>query len=480
MEAHRRVKGAFDPEGRLNPGNLVDPAPIDEDWRVEPGVEPPDHDTYFDWSADGGLLRAAEKCNGAGTCRRRAEAGGTMCPSYRATLDEEDTTRGRANVLRQLLRDAEPDEAFTSDDVERALDLCLSCKACKTECPASVDMARLKAEYTQQRYDREGAPWSAWFFAHYRTAARLASVAPTLANFVLTFALTRWLIDRLGSLDPDRELPEFASERFTRQFRRRETPDDAHERPVVWLYVDPFTEFNDPEVGMAAVRVLEAGGYRVERFPVDDDGRTFLSKGFVDRAKKLADRNLERVGPLLEEHPERSVVGVEPSALLTFRDELPDLASPERRGAAEELADRALLFEEFVERACLEGGFGAPWPEDAGGRVELHGHCHQEALAGTEATERVLSIAGYEVDVIDSGCCGMAGSFGYEADHADVSREIGELTLFPAVRDMDEETRLAAPGFSCRHQIDDETDRSAAHPAVLLDEALERGTGNRE
>ena len=471
VEIFRRVKGAFDPEGLFNPGKIVDPAAMRDDWRMTPGEEIPEVDTYFDWSADQGFLPSVEKCNGAGVCRKKAEEGGTMCPSYMATLDEKDTTRGRANVFRQLLRGEEPEAAFTSEPVREAMDLCLSCKGCKTECPAGVDMARMKAEFTQQYYDRTGgAKGASTFFADFPQKAKLAAIWPWFANFMATFVLTRWVMNQLYDLAPERPLPRFASQTFSDWFDAHAGPDQAPEG-TVWLFVDPFTEYNDPEVARAAVRLLEAGGYRVERLPITDDGRTLLSKGFVRRAEALSNDNLRGIADELQAHPDRPIVGLEPSALLTFRDETPDLVDDDLRETAEELAGRSYLIEEFVDEAIEGDAWRADWSAD-GQSVRLHGHCHQKAIVGTEPTERVLEAAGYTVETIPSGCCGMAGSFGYEADHYDVSMEIGELVLFPAVRETDEETLIAAPGTSCRHQIADGTDRTADHPAVLLAQAL--------
>ncbi|MFB6351771.1 MAG: FAD-binding and (Fe-S)-binding domain-containing protein, partial [Bradymonadaceae bacterium] len=475
VDIFRRVKGAFDPNGVMNPDKIVDPEPLVDDWRVTPGQETPQFDTYMDWSEDGGLLRSVEKCNGAGVCRKHAEAGGTMCPSYMATRDEEDTTRGRANVFRQVLYEADPRGSFADEDLRKTLDLCLSCKGCKNECPANVDMARMKAEFTQHWYDENGVPRSAKVFGNYRRYAKLAAIWPGLANFLASFALTRWLMDAYLGTAPERSLPEFAGRQFSTWFDRRDGLSAEEAKETVWLFVDPFTEFNEPEIGQSAIRVLEEAGFHVELLPIDDDGRTHLSKGLVERAGEITDENLETLEPLFEEYPDRDIVGLEPSALLTFRDETPDLADPERRPIAEQLADRAYLFEEFVEQKSLDGEFAAGWTDVEPGAVTLHGHCHQKAIVGIEPTKAALQIAGYEVKPVDSGCCGMAGSFGYEADHYEVSMQIGEQRLFPAVRETGDEAWVAAPGTSCRHQIKDGTDREALHPAQLLEKALADG-----
>ena len=466
VELHRRVKQAFDPQYIMNPRKIVDPEPIDADLRFEPGAEVPQVETLFDWTSDLGLVRATEKCNGAGACRKPAEAGGTMCPSYMATLDERDTTRGRANVFRQLLLEG-PDTAMSSHVLYEAMDLCLSCKGCKRECPANVDLARLKAEFTQHYWDEHGTPLSALLFGHYAQLSRLAMVSPALANFVMTFGLTRWLMGVMMGLAPQRNLPAFAPRSFRSWFAGHPAP--THDR-AVWLYVDPFTEYTEPELGQAAVEVLEACGFGVELFPVEDDGRTLLSKGLVRSAKKLVNRTLRGLGDVLRAHPERAVIGIEPSALLTFLDEWPDLAAPEHRATAEDLAGRAMMLDDFLATQLAENAIDVAWR--GAGTVLLHGHCHQKALVGTSGTEAVLRAAGYDVTTLATGCCGMAGSFGYERKHYDVSQQIGELVLFPALREADDEVLVCAPGTSCRHQIADGVQRKARHPVLFLRDAL--------
>jgi FAD/FMN-containing dehydrogenase/Fe-S oxidoreductase len=474
MGMHARIKEAFDPQGIFNPGKIVDPEAIDADWRVTPGESAPEFDTAFDWSDDQGFLRSVEKCNGAGVCRQHEGEGRTMCPSYMATREEKDSTRGRANVLRQLLRGDQPGAAFESEAIEEAMDLCLSCKACKTECPASVDMARMKAEVANRRHQKTGGPSrSAALFGRFAQRARLASYVAWLVNLAASFFLVRWIIDAWYGLASQRELPQFRFDTFSRKWRRHVEQRGEHQgrHGTVWLYVDPFTEYTEPEVGMDAVRVLEAAGWTVEPFMVEDDGRTHISKGLLDEARELSNANMQQIADALREHPDRRVVGLEPSALLTFRDETLDLVDDQWREVAKSLADRARLFEEFVMEAAGQGAFDAEWARQPGS-VELHGHCHQKALVGNEPTERALKYAGFEVETIPSGCCGMAGSFGYEADHYDVSMAIGELVLFPAVRDAGEDQQICAPGTSCRDQIAHGTDAEAHHPATLLRRAL--------
>lgn len=466
---HRRVKEAFDPNYVFNPGVIIDPDPMDSNFRVPAGEEPPDvEQTHFDWSADRGLLRSVEKCNGAGVCRKRAEAGGTMCPSYMVTLEEKDSTRGRANVFRGLLLEG-PKQAMESEILKDALDLCLSCKGCKSECPANVDMARMKAEFMQHYHDRHGTPLSAWFFGNYAKLSKLASIFPGLSNFLMRFGPTRWIANKALGLAPERKLPAY-QKRFS---KRRSLPEPAAQtRETVWLYVDPFTEFTEPELAEDAIRVLRALGFGVEILPIEDDGRTYLSKGLVRDAAKLTESNLRKLEPLLQSHPERAVLGIEPSALLTFRDEALDLVDGELKKVARDLAKRAKLFDEFLADHLGELDLGS---FDTSSRpLVLHGHCHQKAMVGTVPTRDLLNAFGYEVTVLQTGCCGMAGSFGYEANHYDLSMAVGELVLFPSLRELDTETVIAAPGTSCRHQIADGVSRKAQHPISLLASRLSK------
>jgi FAD/FMN-containing dehydrogenase/Fe-S oxidoreductase len=469
MALHRELKRAFDPQGIFNPGKIVDAEPIGQDLRFEPGRATPEPLTFFDWSADGGLVRAAEKCNGAGACRKRAEAGGTMCPSYMVTLDEKDSTRGRANVLRSLLlEDDSGRAALTSAEVHEAMDLCLSCKGCKSECPANVDMARIKAEFLQHYHDAHGTPLAARAFGHYGALARLGALLPALANFMFTFALTRWIIKSLLGVADKRELPPFAPAPFAVLWRRRASRAPEGAKPI-WLYVDPFTAYTEPDIAIAAADVLEAAGFVVKILPVKDDGRTQLSKGLVRAASKLATRNVKAIAPLLRAD-DAMIVGLEPSALLTFRDEQPDLVEPSLQADARLIAARSVLLEEFI--VAHKPAFEAALVREERGEVLLHGHCHQKALVGMGPTVEALGLAGYKARVLATGCCGMAGSFGYEAKHYELSMKVGELVLFPALRAAAPDALIAAPGTSCRHQIHHGAQRTAQHPAILLARAL--------
>jgi FAD/FMN-containing dehydrogenase/Fe-S oxidoreductase len=470
MELHREVKEAFDPRGIFNPGKIIDSPDMGSDLRVNPGEPEPDYETSFDWSDDGGFIQAIEKCNGAGVCRQRADAGGTMCPSYHATADEKDTTRGRANVFRQVFVGEKNPTAFEDEDLKEALDLCLSCKACKSECPANVDMAKLKAEFLQHYHEEKGDSISSRIFAEFPRISRFASLLPGLVNFLMSLSLVKWLMEVFGGIARERQLPMYASETFDSWFESRES--GLSHGKIVWLYVDPFTQYVEPEIGKAAVRVLEAVGYRVETCPIEDDGRTLLSKGYVERAKQLWHQQLNEAGRELEAYSSRPIIGLEPSAILTFVDEVPDLIDDKFAELAENLGDRAYLFEEFIERQLSQDSAIIDWGEPKQRRVLLHRHCHEKALRDTDAVENVLERGGYDVHELNTGCCGMAGSFGYEKEHHKVSLEIGEQTLFPPLREAGEDMLIAAPGTSCRHQIKDGVERTAHHPAVLLERVL--------
>jgi Fe-S oxidoreductase len=452
----RQVKQAFDPEGLFNPGKILDPKPLTADWRVSPEKPPPDLPTVFDWSASYGLVRAVEKCNGAGVCRKLPGSGG-MCPSYHATLDELHTTRGRANLLRQLLEQG-PDQAWTAPELAEALEWCLSCKACQSECPSSVDLARLKAEALQQRYDREGVPRQALLFADFAGQAARTQWLPGLVSVANAAAGTRALKWLLG-VDPRRAIPPFAARTFSAWWKTR--PPGPRGGKRVALLVDLFTEYQEPGLGQAAVNVLEAGGFQVEAVGPLDDGRTWLSQGLVRRAKEKLDAALVRLRAYIEAGV--PLVGLEPSTTLTFRDEGPDLATD--RGLSKNAAQAVRLFDEFLvqEAAAFAGVFRA----EKDRTVWVHGHCHQKALASTASTLNALRLVpGWDVKEIASGCCGMAGSFGYK--HYELSMRIGELQLFPAVRAAGAADVLCASGTSCRHQIRDGTQRRAWHLAELL------------
>jgi FAD/FMN-containing dehydrogenase/Fe-S oxidoreductase len=466
-----RVKRIFDPRGIFNPGKIIDTPPMDTSLRILPGEPEPEHETVFRFADTGGILRAAEKCTGVGMCRKSPTAGGTMCPSYMATRDEQDTTRARANLLRQALADPTSADPWSRPELAAVMDLCLSCKACKSECPSNVDMARLKAEWEQHRQDRAGVPLRSRLVASSAAMLRRAAIAPWLYNFTVTTPGISTLMKRAMGFAPGRSLPPLPGTTLSGWFHRRPRPTRPAPHGRVHLFCDEFTDTLDAPIGIRAVELLEALGYEVVIPRHVDSGRAQLSKGLVREARDLATRNVELLADVIRD--DAPLVGIEPSAILGFRDEYPDLVPAAQAAAARRLAGRTLLFDEFVAREAERGRITAASFIRDERRILLHGHCHQKALSSLEPTAAILSLpAGYTVEIIPSGCCGMAGSFGYESEHFEISMKIGELVLFPAVRATAADTLLAAGGTSCRHQIKDGTGRVASHPAEILHAAL--------
>ena len=470
----RQVKALFDPLGVFNPGKVVDTPPMDTMLRHQPGHATPEYDTVFDFSEADGVVRAAEKCNGSGDCRKGPSAGGTMCPSYMATREEQHSTRARANILRQILNHpADAARPFDSAEIKEVLDLCLSCKACKSECPSSVDIAKLKAEFLQHHHDAHGVPLRSWIVARFAASARLASLAPWLYNAVLQTPALRRIANRMLGFHPDRTMPRLNRTPLHRWFAKR-TPLTSARGIIgrVHLFCDEFTDFNDLDAGIATVELLELLGYQVTLPAHAESGRASLSKGLVRRAKAFANANVKLLAPVVSAR--EPLIGIEPSAILGFRDEYPVLVDPALRESARQLAPHCLMLDEFLAAELDAGRLDASLLTREARAIHLHGHCHQKALASVESMVRMLSLPeNFTVTLIPSGCCGMAGSFGYEAEHYQVSMDVGELVLFPAVRALSDEALVAAPGTSCRHQIHDGTGRAALHPAQVLRSALQ-------
>ncbi|HWQ13765.1 MAG TPA: FAD-linked oxidase C-terminal domain-containing protein [Roseiflexaceae bacterium] len=472
-EAFRQVKAAFDPDNRMNPGKVVDGPPMTEHLRYGEGYATIPLVTQFDWSADGGFAGAVEVCNGQGYCRK--VEGGTLCPSYMVTRDERDSTRGRANALRNALSGRLPREALFGPELHGVLDLCVGCKACQSECPSSVDMARIRSEFLYHYHREHGASLRTRAFAHMPQLSRLVTRSPLvarLANAALGAPPLAALIARTLGITPAHPLPPFATQTFS-AWRKQEASSggaltverssvQAFNAPPVVLFADTWAEHHEPGVARAAYRVLRAAGFAVIVPEYTCCGRTLLSKGFLPQAKLAAERVFERLAPYIEQ--EIPVVGLEPSCVLAFRDEYLTLTRHPRRAA---LARLALTFEEFVARNA-DRIRPALVPAEGRGKLLLHGHCHQKAQVGTGPARQALALAGYEVCEVDSGCCGMAGSFGYEREHAAVSRAMAERALLPAVRACDPDTTIAAAGVSCRHQIAGLAGRRALHPAEAL------------
>ncbi|HVZ63138.1 MAG TPA: FAD-linked oxidase C-terminal domain-containing protein [Lacunisphaera sp.] len=488
--AHMRwVKAVFDPHGIFNPGKIIDTPPMDTSLRHAPGHPAPEYATVFNFSATQGVLRAAEKCTGVGECRKSHLMGGTMCPSYMATRNEKDTTRARANLLRDVLTHAPGANPWDNAAIAEVMDLCLSCKGCKSECPSNVDVTRLKAEWQQHYHDAHGVPLRSRLVAGFARSMRLASLAPSLYNWAVTAPDVSRFIKRFAGFAPRRSLPTLHSTTLRAWFgrhgnggpvsrpaavgREADPPGaiDSFPRGRVFLFCDEFTNYTDAEVGIKAVQLLNRLGYRVEIPTHGESGRAHLSKGLVREARRLAMWNVEMLREVVS--TQSPLVGIEPSAILSFRDEYPDLMPDHFIDAARELAKNALLIDEFIAREADAGRIKSDAFTTRSAVIKLHGHCHQKALSSLKPTVRMLGLpVNYQVSVIPSGCCGMAGSFGYEAEHFDLSQQIGELVLFPAVRTAAADTLIAAPGTSCRHQIRDGTGRAASHPVEILHAAL--------
>jgi FAD/FMN-containing dehydrogenase/Fe-S oxidoreductase len=469
----KAVKAAFDPGNIFNPGKIVDTPPMDTHLRHEPGHPTPEYETVFDFSNVLGVVRAAEQCNGSGDCRKSHLAGGAMCPSYMATREEKHTTRARANILRHILNHpADAAKPFDSAEIKEVMDLCLSCKACKSECPSSVDIAKLKAEFLQHYYDSHGVPLRSRLVAGFADGARLASVLPGIYNAVFQTPWIRKIFNRLVGFHPERTLPKVNRVTLRHWFKNRSSLQPAGKRNGrVHLFCDEFTNYNDLDAGIAAVELLELLGYEVVLPRHVESGRASLSKGLIRRARSFAEENVRLLSPVVSES--EPLIGIEPSAILGFRDEYPVLVAPPLRESARALAPHCLLLDEFIAREADAGRITAELFTDRPQAIHLHGHCHQKATASLDPTIRMLSLPkNFTVKIIPSGCCGMAGSFGYEAEHYDVSMKVGELVLFPAVRKLDGDSVVAAPGTSCRHQIHDGTNRKALHPAEILRAAI--------
>jgi FAD/FMN-containing dehydrogenase/Fe-S oxidoreductase len=469
----RKVKETFDPQGLLNPGKIIDTPPMDTSLRHGPAHATPEYRTLFDFGADLGIVRATEKCTGVGECRKSPLMGGTMCPSYMATRDEGHSTRGRANMLRHVL--SHPDSVenpWDSDEVAAVMDLCLSCKGCKAECPSNVDVARLKAEWLQHYQDVHGVSLRSRLVAGFATSMRLASLVPGLYNWLVTAPDTSRWIKQFARFAQKRSMPTLHSTTLAAWHARHANPDHySYPHGRVHLFCDEFTNYNDTIIGIKAVELLNRLGYEVVIPEHVESGRAHFSKGLVRDARAYAVRNVELLKDIVTE--QSPLLGIEPSALLGFRDEYPDLMPAPLKDAARALAKNCLLIDEFVAREAAAGRITSASFRAGAQAIKLHGHCHQKALSSLVPTVRMLELpAGNKVQVIPSGCCGMAGSFGYEEEHYELSQQVGELVLLPAVRSAPVGTLIAAPGTSCRHQIKDGTGRTALHPVEILHAAL--------
>lgn len=457
------LKKAFDPQGIMNPGKIVQCPPMTENLRYGTKYTARPIATTLGFSQFGGYAGAVEMCNGMGACRK---SDGTMCPSYQATKEEEHSTRGRANLLRAVLSGSVPFDRFTSQRLHDALDLCLECKGCKGECPSLVDMAKMKYEFLDKYNSANGIPLRSRLFANINRLNRLGSALAPLSNWLTQIPGSRSLLHSIVGIHKNRPLPEFARQTFPDWFRSHTPLGDGHNGEVV-LFNDTFMNFNTPEVGIAAVELLELAGFRVALANAGCCGRPMISKGMLAKAKEQARHNVDRLYRWAARGT--PIIGCEPSCLLTLKDEYPDLLQDDKSKA---VADNSLLIDGFLANLHEEGRLELEYADDQRS-ILFHGHCHQKALLGTEASIKALSMPpGYNVELVNAGCCGMAGAFGYEKEHYDLSMAVGEDRLFPAVREKGEEWEVAVTGISCRQQIEHGTGRRARHLVEVLRDAI--------
>jgi FAD/FMN-containing dehydrogenase/Fe-S oxidoreductase len=474
-QAFNAVKTAFDPDNRLNPGKMVAASRMDDEslLRYGSGYQLPyePRPTVFGFHNDGGFARSVEMCNGAGVCRKLEQ--GVMCPSFKATRDEAHSTRGRANALRAAMMGMLGTKGMSSKELYEVFDLCLACQACKSECPSAVDMARLKAEFTYQYYQEHGVPLRARLFAGIAQINKLMQPLAPLANGLIN-GPGKLVMTALG-VHPKRSMPKLASQTFSEWFREiKSTPRPSVTRELVVFFHDTFMEYNDPQIGQAAIKVLQAIGFEpIVLYDKKDSGRPAVSKGLLDDASMLARHNLALLAPFAKQGI--PIVGCEPSVMAMLVDDYPDLVSGDGadvQANAEAVASQAMLLETLVLQSSKKKELALKFDQKPR-RVLFHGHCQQKATFGVESTVKLLElIPNCTVEEVDSGCCGMAGSFGYEREHYDISIQLAEMSLAPAIRAADPKTIICAAGTSCRDQILHTTERETRHPIEIFAGAL--------
>jgi len=473
-ELFKEVKKIWDPDNIFNPGKIVDTPLMDENLRYinkKTNVQ-----TYFDYSPQDTWLTAIEQCNGSGDCRKSELFAGTMCPTFRATRREQDLTRARANTLRELLISPKNKNIFNQTEILEVLDTCISCKACKSECPSNIDMARFKAEYYQQHYHNSHIPIRSYLIANITKIQQIGSFIPYIYNFFISNQVSSNLLKKILRFAPQRTLPQLSSVTLRNWhksfFKINRKPKEA--KTTVYLFADEFTNYMDVEIGKTFIQLLHTLGYPVVIPKHIESGRTEISKGFLKKARKIAEKNIYLLSNILKED-DAVLVGIEPSCILSFRDEYPDLVRKEFKEDAKKISSKCLLYDEFIVQKINNGEITKKQFTNNPANIYLHGHCHQKSLASINPSRIMLSLPeNYHVNVIQSGCCGMAGSFGYEKEHYDLSMQIGENTLFPAIRQTNINSIISAPGTSCRQQIMDGTGRKAYHPIEILYNALKK------
>ncbi|MFY7826362.1 MAG: FAD-binding and (Fe-S)-binding domain-containing protein [Flectobacillus sp.] len=464
----KEIKKVWDPQNIFNPNKIVDTPPMDTFLRYTPGQTTPEFKTTFRFY-DQDILQHAEQCNGSGDCRKTHLSGGTMCPSFMATRNEKETTRARANILREFLTNSDKPNRFNHEEIKEVMDLCLACKGCKSDCPSNVDMAKLKMEFLHQYYKDNGVPFRSKMIANFSKLSKVASYVPWAYNLVFDTPALRKIANNIVGFHPERTMPLLAKETFLNWNKKRTKISGLNKK--VYLFADEFTNYNDVEIGKKAVQLLEKLGYEVVIPKHVESGRPQLSKGLLDDAKALATQNVTLLKDVISENT--PLVGIEPSAILTFRDEYPDLVDDSLLEDARKLAKNTFMVEEFLAKEIDAKRIDKSLFTSEKRLIKLHGHCQQKSLSSLIPAKKALSLPkNYEVQLIPSGCCGMAGSFGYEKEHYELSNQVGELVLFPTIRQQPEDVIIAASGTSCRHQIHDGTGRTALHAVEILYAAL--------
>ncbi len=466
-----QLKQVWDPHNIFNPGKIVETPPMDTFLRYERDQVTPEFNTILDFSETMGIVRTAEQCNGSGDCRKTELSGGTMCPSYMATRNEKDTTRARANILREMITSSDKANPFAHEEIKEVMDLCISCKGCKSECPSNVDLAKLKQEWQYHYYKTHGIPFRSRLIGNFATGMKLASIMPWGYNLVAGNRFIGNIFKRVIGFAEERSLPGISKTTWRKWFEKEFRPTVQKPVKTVYLFIDELLNYNEAPIGITTVKLLDRLGYAIRFVGHAESGRSFLSKGLLEEARALAKKNVEIYKDLITD--ETPLIGVEPSAVLTFRDEYPDLLRGDEKAAAQRVGHNTFLIEEFLARELESGNIDLSLFKDRNALIKVHGHCQQKALSSLTPVKIILTRMGNnQVHMIPSGCCGMAGSFGYEKEHFDISMKIGELVLFPTVRKQPEDVIIAAPGTSCRHQIKDGTGRKALHPVEIIWDCL--------
>ncbi len=470
----RRIKSIWDPHNIFNPGKIVDAPAMNESLRYESEQKNQDISTIFSFDHENGFLNAVEKCNGSGDCRKLPAAGGTMCPSYQATRDEKDSTRGRANALREYLtRNSEANPTFNHPELKEVMDLCIGCKGCTSECPSNVDMAAIKSEFSYQYQKAQGFSRRSKLFANNAKYNSLAARFRPISNWMFSNSFSGGLMKKYMGIHPKRSIPLLSKISLLKWYRKnyKKYKPSGPLKGQVYLYADEFTNRLESHIGIKAIQLLSHLGYEVKMISHPESARSHISKGFLEEAKTLAEANVSLFHKLISE--DTPLLGIEPSAILGFRDEFPRLVDKSLRQKALELKKHVFLIDEFLAKEAKKGRIGPEHFLKSEKQIHLHGHCHQKALSSVSDTAWILSLPeNFSVNIIPSGCCGMAGSFGYEEEHYEVSMKIGEMVLFPTVRTSKEEDIIVAPGTSCRAQILDGTNKEGVHPVEVLWQVL--------